>query len=236
MKKNINDLLQELENAPKKDLSIHAMFYKTSKGDYAEHDRFRGITNPILRKIAANYNHLPLSDIETLLESSFNENRLIALFILIFQYEKGEDTTKTDIFNFYIKNIHFINNWNLVDASAHFIVGNYLYHNEQTANLIDFAKSSHLWTKRIAIVATWFFIKKNQFDLTLKIASILLNDTHDLIQKASGWMLREVGKKNKDVLISFLNQNLSQMPRVTLRYAIERFSESERNIYLKKLR
>jgi 3-methyladenine DNA glycosylase AlkD len=236
MKKSINDLLLELENAPKKDLSIHAMFYKTAKGDYAEHDRFRGIANPVLRKISARYNHLHFIDIETLLKSPFNENRLIALFILVAQYQKGNAATKRGIFNFYIKNLTFINNWNLVDASAHFIVGDYLYHNDQSSLLIDFTKSPHLWTKRIAIVATWFFIKNNQCDLTLKIVKILLNDTHDLIQKASGWMLREVGKKNKDILVDFLNQNLSHMPRVTLRYAIERFSESERQFYLKKLR
>jgi 3-methyladenine DNA glycosylase AlkD len=233
MKKNINDLLLELENAPKKDPQSHAMFYKTGKGEYAEHDQFKGISSPTLRAIAQNYKHLCFTDIEELLKSPFNDNRLLALFILVLQYQKGTSLVKPEIFNFYIKNMSYVNNWNLVDASAHLIVGDYLYHQKRSDILIDFAHSSHLWTKRIAIVASWFFIKKGQFDLTLKIVTHLLNDNHDLIQKASGWMLREVGKKNKDVLIKFLNQVLSQMPRVTLRYAIERFSEVERQSFLK---
>lgn len=236
MKKDINDILLDLENAPKKDLSTHTMFFKMGYGEYGEHDQFRGIPTPFLRKIAANYKHLTLMDIKVLLTSPFNEHRLISLFILISQYQKGDFLTKRDIFNFYIENISFVNNWNLVDASAHFIAGDYLFHQKQANVLIDFSQSAHLWTRRIAIVATWFFIKQNQCDLTLKIAALLLPDKHDLIQKASGWMLREVGKKNKDILIAFLNQYLSQIPRVTLRYAIERFTEDERKFYLKKLR
>lgn len=167
----------------------HAIFYKTGAGHYAEHDQFIGVTVPTLRQIAKTYQNLPLEDIQTLLESPYNEERLLALFILISQYKKAGKQTKEELYQFYLNNIIHINNWNLVDASAHLIIGAHLLEGNKEI-LFSLAKSKILWERRIAIVSTWYFIRNADLACTFKLATLLLNDQHDLIHKAVGWMLR----------------------------------------------
>lgn len=208
-------------------------FFKTGIGDYAEHDQFLGVSVPELRKIAKNFQHLELKIIETVLHSAYNEERLLALFLLIHQYQKSDAKQKEKIFQLYLKNTKHINNWNLVDASAHLIVGAHLFETDRNI-LLTLAKSPDLWERRIAIVATWYFIRQNDLDWTFKLAVTLRNDNHDLIHKAVGWMLREAGKRNKNLLVTFLNQHASKMPRTMLRYAIEKFPQHERICFLKK--
>lgn len=204
-------------------------FYKTGSGHYAEHDKFRGVNVPTLRKIARDFKDLSHDDIKVLIMSPFNEDRLLALFILIFQYETP--SFKEECYQFYRKNLKYVNNWNLVDASAHLIMGEYLFKKERLL-LLSLAASDSLWERRIAIVATWYFIRHNDLEWTFKISERLLNDSQDLIHKAVGWMLREAGKKDLSQLRDFLDRHISKMPRTMLRYAIEKFSESERRSYL----
>lgn len=206
-------------------------FFKTGKGQYAEGDIFIGLTVPQSRIIAAKYKNLILATVKTLLKSKFHEERLIALLILINKFDKALEKEKEEIFNFYISNTKYINNWDLVDLSADKIVGEYLI-NKPKDILFKLAKSKNLWERRIAIVATYNFIKNKKYEDSLKIAEILLLDGHDLIQKAVGWMLREIGKQNKDVLIKFLAKYYKKMGRTTLRYSIERFPQDLRLKYL----
>lgn len=230
--KTITDLiknLKKLQNPSK--AKIFQSFFKTGKGEYGEGDIFLGLTVPQQRQIAKNYSHLPLEDLQKLLESKIHEHRLVALLILIGQYTKADEKTKKPIFNFYLANTQNINNWDLVDLSAPDIVGNFLLDKDRKI-LIKLAKSNCLWERRIAIVATYTFIRENQFNETLKISEYLLRDKHDLIHKAVGWMLREVGKRDESLLEKFLKENLQKIPRTTLRYAIERFSEAKRKIFL----
>jgi 3-methyladenine DNA glycosylase AlkD len=214
---------------------LASRFFKTGPGDYAADDRFLGITVPDLRKIAKNFKELSMPQIRKLIKSSFNEERLLALLILVHQYQRGSREKKSIIFEFYLKNTKYINNWNLVDASAHYIVGAHLF-DQNAALLLKLAESTFLWERRIAIVATWYFIRQNELLWTLKIAKKLIQDDHDLIHKATGWMLREVGKKDEATLISFLNIHGSKMPRTMLRYAIERLSDAQRKNYLSPLK
>jgi 3-methyladenine DNA glycosylase AlkD len=159
---------------------------------------------------------------------------LLGLFLLVNRYQKGDLVAKKEVYDFYMQHIGAVNNWNLVDSSAHLILGAHLYDGLESEDLLyDFATSKDLWLKRIAIVATWYYIRKNQLELTLKISKKLLSDDHDLIHKAVGWMLREVGKKDKTILVSFLDENATRMARTTLRYAIERFDDELRMNYLK---
>ncbi len=210
-----------------------AVFFKRDFGDYAEFDQFLGITVPTLRKIAKKFIELPFVVLEHLLKSNFNEERLLAFIILVLQYQKADMIKKEDVYQFYIKHLNCVNNWNLVDNSAHLILGAHLWNRERNL-LVDLAKSKSLWERRISIVATWYFIKRQDFECTIKISSILLDDSHDLIHKATGWMLREVGKQNQVILTGFLEQHLSRMPRTMLRYAIERLPENQRKNYLLK--
>lgn len=186
---------------------------------------------PDLRKLAKQYRSLTRCELQQLLESPFNEERLIALFILVDQYQRADAAVKNELYQFYLHNIKQVNNWNLVDSSAHLIMGAHLLHADKSI-LIDMAHSNVLWDRRIAIVATWYFIRANELGWTTKIAQILLADKQDLIHKAVGWMLRETGKKDQEVLIAFLNQYAHLMPRTMLRYAMEKLSPSERAIYL----
>jgi len=222
---------QKLRNPQK--AKILSRFFKTGKGEYGEGDIFLGITVPQTRAIAKKYTHLNLKDLEKLLSSKIHEYRLIALLILIENYKKASIENKNLIFNFYIKNTKFINNWDLVDLSAPHIVGNFLLDKDKSI-LYNLAKSSNLWEKRIAIISTYAFIRLYKFKHTLKISEILMNDNHDLIHKAVGWMLREVGKRNKDVEEKFLNQHYKKMPRTMLRYAIEKFDNNKRKKYLER--
>lgn len=226
----LQKLIREYAQVPKEK---HSYYFKTGPGHYAEHDQFLGVSVPNLRKLAKSYKQLENRDIQQLIESPFNEERLIALFVLIEQYNQGDEETKQMIYQFYLNNLKQVNNWNLVDASAHLIIGNQLYKKDRHL-LLSLAQSEVLWEKRIAIVSTWYFIRQNELEWTFKIAKILLKDKHDLIHKAVGWMLREAGKKDEAKLINFLNQYTSYMPRTMLRYSIERLPEQLRKAYLVK--
>ena len=204
-------------------------FFKTGPGDYAEHDQFIGVSVPNLRKLAKEFQHIGLDNIHVLLHSKINEERLFALIILTNRYAAEPDV----IYQFYMDNIQQVNNWNLVDASAHLIVGKHL-HKADKDILLTLANSTVMWERRVAIIATWYFIKMNEFEWTLKLAKILLTDSHDLIHKAVGWMLREMGKRDVEPLKTFLNQHAATMPRTMLRYAIEKFPEAERQHFLKR--
>jgi 3-methyladenine DNA glycosylase AlkD len=207
-------------------------FFKTNKGEYGYGDIFLGVRMPDIRKVAKKFSpKITLKELTELIQSPIHEVRLCALIILVNQYKKGNFSK---IFEYYIRQINFINNWDLVDSSAPYIVGDYLYNNpDERSILFEFVHSENLWVRRISIVSTFTLIKNNQFNETLQIAKILLNDKHDLIHKAVGWMLREVYKRDKDLIRTFLKQNYSQLPRTTLRYAIERMDEVERLSYLK---
>lgn len=208
-----------------------AWFFKTGEGGYAEGDRFLGITVPVQRKIAARYRDLPLNEIARLLESPIHEHRFTALEILVAQYERGTQAEKAEIVRFYLGHTSGINNWDLVDTSAPYILGEHV--KTRSRKLLDrLARSRNLWERRIAIVATLALVKQGEIEDTLRIARTLLRDKHDLIHKAVGWALREVGKVSRTALIRFLAENYADMPRTTLRYAIERFSAEERKAML----
>jgi 3-methyladenine DNA glycosylase AlkD len=211
--------------------AILARFFKTGPGQYGEGDRFIGIKVPVTRKVAKEFKDLPLAEIECLLHSKIHEERLLALIILVGQFTKGNDAGKKAIFDLYLSNTLYINNWDLVDLSAPQIVGGYL-EAKSRKRLDSLAKSKSLWERRISILATFWFIRRGDFADTLRIAEKLLDDKQDLIHKAVGWMLREVGKKDTAVLESFLDEHCSVMPRTMLRYAIERLPETKRQAYL----
>ena len=222
--------LQQLAN-PEKAKQLQR-FFKTGKGEYGEGDIFLGIIVPEQRKIAKQFQELSLNEIQKLLNSKIHEHRLIALLILIDKYKKASEYEKQDIFNFYLENTNNINNWDLVDLSAHKIIGDFLQ--EKRADILyELAKSKNLWEKRISIISTFAFIRNNQFEEALKISEILLNDSHDLIHKAVGWVLREIGKKNQNVEEEFLKKHYIQMPRTMLRYALEKLNPKRRQQYLK---
>jgi len=229
----LNQLKKELnKKANPEKAKILQKFFKTGKGQYGEGDIFLGIIVPEQRKIAKQFQEIPITDLQYLLNSNIHEKRLIALLILIEKYKKSSEKDKEIIFNFYIDNSKKINNWDLVDLSAPNIVGDFLLEKPKDI-LYELAKSENLWKKRISIVSTYQFIKNNKFQDTLQIAEILLKDKHDLIHKAVGWMLRELGKKNQELEEFFLKKHYKQMPRTMLRYAIEKFKEDKRQDYLK---
>ena len=205
-------------------------FFKTGPGQYGEGDVFLGLKVPEVRSIAKKYSQLSFNDLQELLDSEIHEHRLVALLILIIKYNKTED--KKEIIDFYLKNTQAVNNWDLVDLSADKLLGAYLFEKDKSL-LYKLAKSDDLWEKRIAIISTFYFIKNNDFEDSLKISEILLNDKHDLIHKAVGWMLREVGKKDQEIEEKFLKKYYKTMPRTMLRYAIERFEEKKRKAYLR---
>lgn len=207
-------------------------FFKTGKGEYGEGDIFYGIKVPEQRIIAKQFKDLALNDLKNLILSKVHEERLIAAFILVDQFKSGDEKKKKIIFNFYLKNRKGINNWDLVDLSAPKIVGAYLIDKEKDL-LYKFARSKDLWEKRMSIISTQAFIREHYFDDTLNISEILLSDKHDLIHKAVGWMLREVGNRDMETEEEFLRKHYKKMPRTMLRYAIEKFTEQKRNAYLK---
>ncbi|MFC1866947.1 DNA alkylation repair protein [Thermodesulfobacteriota bacterium] len=206
-------------------------FFKTGKGEYGEGDKFLGIRIPILRKQAKKYQDITLQEIQRLLKSSFHEERLCALLLLVRKFTQGDVVERTVIYQLYLHNTQYINNWDLVDSSAPSIVGVYL-ENRDNYPLYELAESDSLWERRIAIMATFHFIKNNQFDVTLDLAKQLISDEEDLIHKAVGWMLREIGKRDLGIEKAFLKAHYNKMPRTMLRYAIEKFSERERKKYL----
>jgi 3-methyladenine DNA glycosylase AlkD len=229
----LSDLQRELVRASDPQ-SAHdlALFFKTGKGEYGAGDEFCGITVPKLRKIAKRYLHLLLADVKKLLSSRVHEHRFTALEILVFQFEAGDDSAKQKVFDFYLKHTRYINNWDLVDTSAPYIVGEYLATRPRKI-LYRLAKSSDMWERRIAIIATLAFIRSGDLKDTLGIAAVLLKDKHDLIHKAVGWMLRETGKRSEPAMLNFLAQNYAEIPRTALRYAIERLPEPQRKAILK---
>jgi 3-methyladenine DNA glycosylase AlkD len=209
-------------------------YFKTGPGEYGEGDRFRGIRVPVLRKLAQRHKAIRLADVETLLHSPFHEDRLLALLILVRQFGRVGSQAQEKIYNLYLSNTRYINNWDLVDSSAGYIVGAYLLDRDRSP-LVELARSSLLWERRIAIIATSYFIGQNQFAETLKVARVLLTDREDLIHKAVGWMLREIGQRDQATEEAFLREHYRQMPRTMLRYAIEKFPEPQRQAYLKGL-
>jgi 3-methyladenine DNA glycosylase AlkD len=221
--------LRALENPPK--AQFLAGFFKTGKGQYAEGDRFLGITVPQVRAIARQIREMPVAQCEILLQSPYNEERLLALIILTRRHERGGQAERMAIYELYWRNRHQVNNWNLVDISAPQIVGETLATSNR-APLYDLARSQSLWDRRIAIVATLAFIRKNDFADTLTISEMLLRDPEDLLHKACGWMLREAGKRDETVLNGFLQQHCRVMPRTMLRYAIEKYSPDHRRAWL----
>jgi 3-methyladenine DNA glycosylase AlkD len=208
-----------------------ARFVKNQEGDYGAGDAFLGIRLPTIRKLVKEYNYIPPEQTFEILNSRYNEQRQFALLMLVRIFEKAETTERKYIYDQYLKHTQHINNWNLVDSSAMQIVGGYLYGSD-TSVLYTLAKSSSLWERRISIISTFCFIKNNEFDDTLKLAKLLLNDTEDLIHKATGWMLREVGNRDRAREEVFLKQHYKAMPRTMLRYAIEKFPETLRKKYL----
>jgi|TARA_Y100000031_G_scaffold156411_1_gene210846 3-methyladenine DNA glycosylase AlkD len=230
----LNQLKKELKQVADPARARHeSRYFKTGKGEYGEGDIFLGIKTAYKRKLAKKYSQLSLKDVEYLISSKFHDYRFIALVILINKYQKGDKQEKKQIFNFYLKNTQHINNWDLVDISAPNIIGDYLLDKDRKI-LYKLVKSKSLWERRISVLATFRFIKENQFKDALKISEILLNDKHDLIHKAVGWMLRQVGKKDQMEEEKFLLKHYQKMPRIMLRYAIERFKENKRQFYLKK--
>ncbi len=211
-------------------------FFKTKPGEYGAGDKFIGVVVPDIRKVAKKYQNLPYPEVKSLLNSDIHEHRACALFILVTKFQRGDDEERKKAYTFYIKHMKCVNNWDLVDLSAHHIVGAMLWETRDFGVLEKWAMSKNLWQRRIAIVSTWYFIKKEYFQPTVRISEILIADTHDLIHKAVGWMLREVGKKNFAVVQNFVDLHGQVMPRTMLRYAIERFPEVLRLRYLKDTR
>ncbi len=224
---------KELErHGSKEKARILQGFFKTGSGEYGEGDVFLGVKVPEIRKIAGRHQDMKLRDTVRLLKSSIHEERLLALIILILRFSRSSESEKKAVFELYLKHTRYINNWDLVDLTAGQIVGAFLA-NKSKKVLYGLARSKNLWERRISIIATHHFIRNNKFNDTLKIARILISDEDDLIRKAVGWMLREVGKRDLNAEEKFLEKHYQTMPRVTLRYAIERFPESKRKSYLK---
>lgn len=226
----IHARLRKLAN--KKYAEAAQRFFKTGPGEYGEGDEFLGIRVPVLRKLAKEYQTVTVEEAESLLRSTIHEERLLALFILIRIYSRGEEGERKRIYGLYLNNTEFINNWDLVDSSAEHIVGSFLL-NKGGNPLYQLARSKDLWERRISIMSTFCFIKHGKYSETLKISKLLLHDKEDLIHKAVGWMLREVGKRDLPMEEIFLKEHYKGMPRTMLRYAIEKFPESKRQRYLK---
>jgi 3-methyladenine DNA glycosylase AlkD len=232
----LNNLINELKKeADSERARGYQRFFKTGKGEYGEGDIFLGLTTPQQKEIIKKYADLSFNDLQKLLESKIHEYRSVALGILVHKYKKAKNNNreKKKIYEFYMKNTKNINNWDLVDLSAPTIVGDFLLR-EGTDTLRILAKSKNIWERRIAMVSTLTFIRNGKLGETLAIAEMLLHDEHDLIHKATGWMLREVGKRNKNVLEIFLTSRNREMPRTMLRYSIEKFSPEERKKWMQK--
>ena len=234
----IQKIQKELRKyASKERAKTNAWFFKTGKGQYGYGDVFIGVSNPNARKVALENIDTPLSEILLLLNSKIHEDRFVALEILVFQYEKAvkqkDLSLQKKIVSFYLKNKDRINNWDLVDTSASYILGSYLFDKDREV-LYRLVKSKNLWHRRIAVIATHYFIKQKDFSDTFKISILLMKDKEDLLHKAVGWMLREIGKQDEKSLTSFLDEYKLYLPRTTLRYAIERLSLTQKKNYMKK--
>ncbi|PKN02841.1 DNA alkylation repair protein [Candidatus Dojkabacteria bacterium HGW-Dojkabacteria-1] len=229
------DILSDLKSFSNKEKAVFfPRFFKTGKGEYGEGDEFWGITVPNIRFVAKKYfKKISFDELEPLLVHPVHEVRLCSYIILTYKFEKADIEGKKEVYIFYIENLKGCNNWDIVDLSCYKILGEYLYiTNTEKGILYQFADSNDLWKQRISIVSTYAFLRRNEYEDTLKISRILLNHKHDLIHKAVGWMLRELGKRDINVLREFLNENIKSMPRTTLRYSIEKMSEAEKKRYL----
>ncbi len=232
MSKKILELRKKIKKLANPEVSkTMKWFFKTGKGEYGEGDIFAGLKVPVQRKLAHEFKELTFVELRMLLSSKVHEERLISLFILVDRFAKSSEKEKEVIFKFYINNRRGINNWDLVDLSAPKIPGKYLLDKDKSL-LFKFASSKNLWERRIAILSTYEFIRNRKYDTALKISQILLQDSHDLIHKAVGWMLREIGKRDLMVEEKFLKSRYNKMPRTMLRYAIEKFPEIKRKKYL----
>src|SRR3989338_5951779 len=228
---DLRSLREELERlTDNKKASFLQRFFKTGKGEYGEGDIFIGLTVPQSRILAVKYKDLSFLEILELLKSKIHEERLIALLILVYRFQKYPEEQRR-IYEFYLKNLKFVNNWDLVDLSSHKIVGEYLQDKPKDI-LFKLARSKNLWEKRISLISTFAFIREGELDTSLELAEIFVNDKHDLIQKALGWMLREIGKKDLAAEEKFLRKHYRQMGRTALRYAIEKLPEEKRLKYL----
>lgn len=236
-----SELKKDLRDLAEPGRAINSQwFFKTGPGEYGEGDKFLGVTVPNTRLVAKKYKELPVKDLKQLLDSKWHEERLLALIIMVNQFKSstGSDqekqTKRQELYELYLDNTQRINNWDLVDTSARDIVGGYIYeHQELLAKLDELAVSDMLWERRIAIIASSYFLGKGEPDVTIKLSKVLLKDKEDLIHKAVGWMLREMGKRcDRQLLLDFIDQYAFEMPRTTLRYSIEHLDQSTRKKYL----
>ncbi|MFY7844873.1 DNA alkylation repair protein [Chryseobacterium gambrini] len=236
----MNDILKEIKEAlvtlsiPEK-AEFFPKFFKTGKGEYGEGDLFLGVKVPDQRSVAKEfYARISMEELSKLLSSQYHEHRLTALFMLISKFEKTKDkAVKDEIVEFYLNHLQHINNWDLVDSSCYKILGRYAFENQKDELLRTLSDSEEMWHKRIAVVGTMHYVKKGSFDLTKEFVTKNMKHTHDLMHKANGWLLREMGEKNETELINFLNTHYKEMPRTSLRYAIEKLDENLRQDYLK---
>lgn len=230
---SINAFIRQFRQLRNPDYAKRAAgYFKTGKGEYGEGDQFLGIRVPDIRKQVQQHFQFSLDELENLLQSKYHEERMFALLCLVKQFQKTDSVRQKQIYKLYLENTRNINNWDLVDSSSHYIVGPYLQDRDRKP-LYKLARSSLIWERRIAILATLHFIRNGDYSDTLAIAEILLHDREDLIHKAVGWMLREVGNNDKTVELAFLNKHYEKMPRVMLRYAIEKFSKKQRDEFLR---
>lgn len=225
------NVLQELLNLRDEEQALHLMrFFKTEKGQYGEGDRFLGIRVPQTRSIVKKYyNKVDFDQIQEMLDNQYHEIRLCALLILVSLYENNP---KDEIISLYLKNVKNINNWDLVDLTAHKIIGVHYIKTKDKSIILNLANSGHLWSERIAIVSQWSVLKTGEFELLLELCEKFLNHKHDLMHKAVGWMLREAGKKDEKILLNFLDKHAQIMPRTMLRYSIERLNPEKRKFYM----
>ena len=230
--KTITNKLQALSDAEKRE--IFPKFFKAGKGEYGEGDRFLGVTVPNIRAIAKLHKDISIEEIRELIQSEWHEVRLCALIIMVEKSKKKDEALRKELFNLYISQTKRINNWDLVDLSCRFIIGEYLLDKSRDI-LYHLAQSPLLWDNRIAIVSTYAFIRKGQLEDTYALSDLMMQHPHDLMHKAIGWMLREAGKRNPERLYDYVMSHRADMPRTMLRYAIEKFSPKERTILMKRV-
>lgn len=231
-----NQIIEEIKSFADEKSAQHCQrFFKTGKGEYAEGDLFYGLTTPNVRFIVKKYYKIAdLNTIEELLHDNYHEVRCVALLLLVSIYDKAEDELKTQIYNLYLRNVNYINNWDLVDITAYKIIGRHTFNNKDFKDIKKLANTNHLWSNRISVVSTMYHIKKGDFALILELSEKFLTHEHDLMHKAVGWMLREVGKVDEKPLYNFLDKHHKVMPRTMLRYSIERLPKDKKMHYMKK--
>ncbi|HUW05109.1 MAG TPA: DNA alkylation repair protein [Williamwhitmania sp.] len=233
--KHVKEELSQLKNT-KKDIASLEKFFQVFPGGYGEGDQFIGVSVPNQRKVAmVHFKTISIASLEYLLQSPIHEHRLTALFMMVKRFEKAkDDKTKQEIANLYLTHLEFVNNWDLVDSSAPYILGPYLFYTEQSDILYNLAKTSHLWKQRVAMLSCFYYIRKGEYEHPISLATMLLHHKHDLMHKAVGWMLREIGNRDLAIELAFLEQHVTQMPRTMLRYAIEKFPEDLRKNFLQR--